>query len=150
MENEKAFLDRAAILALADIATEEVFVPEWQSWVRVRGMTGAERDAFEAESLGASGADREASLRSFRARLVARTVVDERGNRLFGDADVEALGQKGAAALDRICEVACRLSGLGETEVEDLLGNSVGAPNDASGSTWPSRSAAPSPSCSGG
>jgi hypothetical protein len=38
-------------------------------------------------------------------------------------ADVEALGRKSAAALERVCKVAQALNGIGEAELEDLKGN---------------------------
>ena len=42
------YLSRDAILQREDIKTEDVEVPEWGGTVRVRGMTGVQRDAFEA------------------------------------------------------------------------------------------------------
>jgi hypothetical protein len=63
------------------------------------------------------------NLRNIRAKLVALTVVDEDGNRIFSDEDAEALGKKSAAALDRIFAVAQRLSGLRPEDVEELAGN---------------------------
>ena len=42
------YLSRDAILQREDIKTEDVEVPEWGGTVRVRGMSGVERDAFEA------------------------------------------------------------------------------------------------------
>lgn len=120
---EKMFLDRGAILGALDIETEEVYVPEWRGWVRVRGLMGYERDAFEAELVRLRGPRGEVLMHNVRAKLVARSVVDEVGNRLFTDADIEALGQKSAAALDRIFEVAQRLSGVTKQAVEELAGN---------------------------
>jgi hypothetical protein len=52
------------------------------------------------------------------------TIVDEEGNRLFSDADVKLLGQKSAAALDKLFEVAQKLSGLKDEDVEELAKNS--------------------------
>ena len=42
------YLSRDTILQREDIKTEDVEVPEWGGTVRVRGMSGVERDAFEA------------------------------------------------------------------------------------------------------
>jgi hypothetical protein len=50
-------------------------------------------------------------------------VVDEQGNRMFSEADIEALGRKSAAALERVCKVAQALNGIGEAELEELQGN---------------------------
>jgi len=40
-------LTRDAILEAQDLQHEEVYIPEWGGSVRVRTLTGAERDAFE-------------------------------------------------------------------------------------------------------
>ncbi len=89
----------------------------------MRGLTGAERDAFEQSIVETRGKNTRMNLRNIRAKLVALTVVDEDGNRIFSDEDAEALGKKSAAALDRIFAVAQRLSGLRPEDVEELAGN---------------------------
>jgi hypothetical protein len=90
----------------------------------VRALTGAERDAFEASVVEQRGKSTKMNLRNIRAKLVALTIVDEEGTRLFLDADVKLLGQKSAAALDKLFEVAQRLSGLRDEDVEELAKNS--------------------------
>lgn len=113
-------LTRELILQAADLAAETVSVPEWGGEVRVRVMTGFERDTWEMELLTA----REKNLARVRATLCALTVVDEQGARLFTHADIEALGGKSAAALDRVFEAAKRLNRIGAADVEDLRKNS--------------------------
>jgi hypothetical protein len=61
-------------------------------------------------------------------------VVDDQGKRIFTDEDIEALGNKNAAPLDRICDVARRLSGMGRAEKEKLAKNSAPAGGDLSSS----------------
>src|SRR5690554_443064 len=116
-------LTRDDILNAQDLPTERVAVPEWDGEVIVRGLTGAERDAFEQSIVETRGKNTRMNLRNIRAKLVALTVVDEDGNRIFSDEDAEALGKKSAAALDRIFAVAQRLSGLRPEDVEELAGN---------------------------
>ncbi len=118
-----AFLSRDEILQAQDLPTEDVPVLEWGGVCRVRGLTGAERDAFEQSIVETRGKNTRMNLRNIRAKLVALTVVDEDGNRIFSDEDAEALGKKSAAALDRIFAVAQRLSGLRPEDVEELAGN---------------------------
>jgi hypothetical protein len=117
------FLTRDAILKAQDLPTEVVEIPEWNGAVIVRGLTGAERDAFEQSIVETRGKNTRMNLRNIRAKLVALTVVDEDGNRIFSDEDAEALGKKSAAALDRVFAVAQRLSGLRPEDVEELAGN---------------------------
>lgn len=119
----KKFLSKQDILALRDIKTEDVFVPEWDAWVRVRTLTAAERDYFEAATVQRSGRDVQMNLQNIRARLCALCIVDEDGKRIFADEDEFALGTKSAAALDRIFTVAQRLNGLRAEDVEALAKN---------------------------
>jgi len=118
-----AVLGREAILQIQDLPTERVFVPEWQGEVIVRALTGAERDAFEQSIVEQRGKSTRMNLKNIRAKLVALTVVDEDGKRVFSDEDAELLGRKSAAALNRVFEVAQRLSGLRPEDVEELAGN---------------------------
>lgn len=118
-----AYLTRDAILQADDLLVEDVEVPEWGGVVRVRGLTGAERDAFESEIVELRGKKAKLNTQNFRAKLVRRSVVDEDGQRLFSDHDAQLLGQKSASALQRVFDVAQRLSGLSETDVEELIGN---------------------------
>jgi len=116
-------LTRDEILKADDIEIEEVEVPEWGGSVYVRGLTAEQRDQYEQSLIVRKGKKSDINLVNARARLVALTVVDENGDSLFTLADAEALGQKSAAALQRVFEVAQRLSGLTEEDVEELVGN---------------------------
>lgn len=117
-------LSRDDILKADDIKTELVEVPEWGGAVMVRGLTGAERDALEEEVTSQRGSSVRVNLRNLRAKLVVRSVVDEQGKHLFTPADVDALGKKSAAALQRVFNVASRLSGLSREDLEELTKNS--------------------------
>ena len=119
-----ALLTRDAILQAQDLPTEQVSVPEWGGEVLVRGLTGADRDDFEQSIAEQKGKNVKMNLRNVRAKLVALTVVDEDGNRLFSDKDAEVLGRKSAVALNRVFEVAQKLSGLTPEDVEELTKNS--------------------------
>lgn len=107
-------LGRDAILGATDLPSVDVEVPEWGGTVRVRMLTGGERDAFEAGTITRHGKKVEQNLVNIRARLVALCAVDEKGERLFGEGDVEALARKSAAALNRVFEAARLLNGLTE------------------------------------
>lgn len=127
-------LDRAAILAASDIQSELVDVPEWGGSVMVRGLTGAERDAFERSLVEQRGKDIQMNWTNFRAKIVVRAVVGADGKRLFTDADAPALGAKSAAALDRIVPVAQRLSGMRDSDVKELTEGLKDGPSEGSGS----------------
>jgi hypothetical protein len=120
------YLSAEDILGADDLKPQPVQVPEWGGAVLVRGMTGTERDRFEASVMDdkLSGVSRDKLLENYRARLAAACLVDEGGKRMFrSDAEVKRLGEKSGIALDRVAEVASRLSGLSDEDLEELTGN---------------------------
>ena len=128
IEQEQAkkplLLTRDAILQAQDLQYEDVDVPEWGGTVRVRTLTGRERDAFEQSVVEQKGKNTKTNLRNIRAKLVALTVIDGEGKRMFNTSDIELLGEKSANALDRLFDAARRLSGLRDEDVEELAKNS--------------------------
>lgn len=126
------YLTRDAILQATDLTFEDVAVPEWGGVVRVRGLTGTERDAFEASVVERQGKQSKLNMANIRARLVTLVVVDDDGKRLFSDADVAALGRKSGVALNRVFEVAQRLSGITEADMSELEKNSAGGQSEDS------------------
>jgi hypothetical protein len=132
------FLNAAAILDADDVKFEDVPVPEWSGTVRVRSLSGTDRDAFEASNYELRDGKVAFNRENQRAKLVARALINpETGERLFTDLQIGQLGQKNAAVLDRLYEVAARLSGLAETSDEDAEKNSGNAPSGGSGSSSP-------------
>lgn len=117
------FLTRDQILNAKDGAIETVAVPEWGGHIRVRSLSGAERDAFEASITERHGKRVDVNLDNFRARLVALCAVDDAGAALFYPSDVVLLGEKSAAALQRVFNVCQRLNGLTNEDVEELVKN---------------------------
>lgn len=124
-------LTRSAILDSLDVQTIEVEVPEWGGTVKVRGLTGKERDLFEQASVrrNPKTGEVELNMANMRARMVAYCVVDEEGERMFTDADIVQLGRKSAAALERVAKAAQKLSGMGNEATEEAAGNFTEDPN---------------------
>jgi len=116
-------LTKQDILNARDLATEDIDVPEWGGTVRVRTLTGRERDLFEASLTTGEGKKRKVDLANIRAKLVAMCIVDETGAREFEDTEIAALGAKSAAALDRVFSACQRLNGLSSQDVEELEKN---------------------------
>ena len=129
---------KADILDSDDLKIEKVAVPEWpkvNGHLYVKVMTGTARDAFESAFVKGGSV-----LINVRAKLAARTLCDSDGKLVFTDADIPALGQKSAAALDRVFASAQRLNGIGEADVEALAKNSEAAQSGNFGSDSPSSS----------
>ena len=134
-------LSKTDILSADDLKTQDVAVPEWYGIVRIRSLTGRERDAFEAGLVKGEGKERKVDMANMRARLVGLTVINEFGERLFTDDEVELLGAKSGAALDRVFSAAQRLNSLASEDVEQLTKNSSGAQSAVSISDYASPSA---------
>ena len=117
------------ILTSQDLNPEKLHVPEWGVDVYIRVMSGFERDSFEAEI----GGDGKRNLANIRAKLAVRVLCDETGKRIFELKDAAELGQKSAAALDRIFTVATRVNRIGEKDVDELVGNSMSGQSEDSG-----------------
>jgi hypothetical protein len=130
-------LTREDVLAMTSLPTQVVEVPEWGGSVTVRGLTGDERDRYEQSIVTMKGSNVLPKFAGARARLVALSVVDDEGKRIFNDSDVQSLGRIAAGALQRVYNVARELSGMSEQDVEDLMGNSDGVQSDGSTSTSP-------------
>lgn len=126
----------AVILGLDDIVKETVSVPEWKCEVLVKSISAAERDEFEQQIVEMRQAGKKAQVSfnrtNIRARLVVKAVVNEQGERVFSDAQSDALGQKNAAAIDRIYAVASRLAGISKEDEEELGKNFVTTPSSDS------------------
>jgi hypothetical protein len=139
MTTKSKLLSRDEILNAEDRATEVVEVPEWGGSVTIRALSGTERDRFETESVS-YGRTNQGGLQisgvqtnNVRARLVALSVIDADGKRMFSDKDVLALGDKSAAALNRVFEAAQQLSRISQRDVEVLTADLKGGPNGTSG-----------------
>jgi len=117
-------LTKDQILSKDDLPSEKLFIPEWDLEVNVMTMTGRERDRFETDVL----AGEKAKNINIRALLCVRCIGDENKIRIFSDSDALALGEKSAAALDRVFDVAQRLNGIGEHDIKELEKKSESAP----------------------
>lgn len=126
-------LTRDDILKRAnDLPHERVFVKELGGEVIVRGMTGAQRDQFEASMLELRGRKQILKLNNVRARLIQQTAVDEDDKLLFREADIHMIGQLPATAIEPLFDVARRLSALTEADLDELGKNSESGQSDGS------------------
>lgn len=111
-----ALLTKDQILGADDLDWEDVPCPEWGGDVRVRALTGRERDRYEMK---AALSRKDGTEMDFRSELVVRTIIDENGERLFTDKEMTQLAAKSATPIDRLFDVVRRLSGMEEETVEE-------------------------------
>ena len=120
-------LSKKAILAAKDTKLKgPVAVPEWGGDVYFRTISGLERDQFE-------DAYSEQKMKASRARFLVLTISDENGERLFGDNEVEALGQKSSVVINRLFDEAWQHNAFTQ-EAVDALGEGS-SPDQSEGST---------------
>lgn len=141
------FLSRDQVLEADDYRSEVVEVPEWGGKIRVKGLSGLERERYE-QSVGYLKGDRWVSKGNVQARLVVMCAIDADGRQLFGEDDIAKLTRKSSAALKRVVDACRRLSGLSDEDMDWLEGNSDGGQNEPSSSSSRSLSVAPSKSSS--
>lgn len=110
-------LSRDQILGAVDFNFVDVDVPEWNGSVRLRGLSAAERDEFEA-SLGVSQ-----DLVNMRARLVVNCLVDENGDKLFKSSEAKELGKKNGQVINMLFDEVRKLSGMADEDLGIAEGN---------------------------
>ena len=124
------------ILKVDDLPREKFHVEQWNIDVWIRSLTSAERDDYEQSLITQSGRGRNmtmtANLANAKAKLVAKTLVDKEGKRVFLDGEAIKLGQKSSKAITKLYEIAQRLSGLTDDDVEELVKNSESGQADDS------------------
>lgn len=100
------------------LSLQPIVVTEWNSTVYLKGWSGKERERFEKEfgDLGEAGGN-------VRAKVLVRVLKDESGNRIFEDADADALGDKLAGPLNMLFKKIMDLSGLRQVDADDAKKN---------------------------
>lgn len=111
---------------LADIPREDVPLPELGNGtvIPVWGMSALDRTRYEKSFTGKRGKTIEERIEQFRQRLVVACCKDDDGNPIFTEEDVAELGRKRADVLERIVNVAQRLSGMTTEDIETTVKNS--------------------------
>jgi hypothetical protein len=126
------YLNRDAILGADDAEFRDVEVPEWGGQVRIRSITGAQRDAFEASLREGKGKNADVNLRNMRAKLIILCAVDEAGRKLFTTEDLRKLGSKNARPLDRLFDACTEMIGMSEKDVETYVEDFGQSPDEDS------------------
>ncbi len=117
-------LTKEQILAAEDLDYEEVEIKEWGGKVRLRCMTGTERDAFESAIYKIKGDKVEANRENFRSELLSRVLCNKDNKLLFNPREVKALGGKSGRVIDRLFDIAQKINGIGQSDIEEMTKNS--------------------------
>lgn len=110
-----------------------------RDFVMVRELSGVEREKY-LDMMSESGY---VTLpKGLQQELACWCVVDENGERVFNDDDVERIGQMSGSSLQKISLAILRVSGLTDDGVGELEKNSEGDLSAVPGSDSPKLSAA--------
>jgi hypothetical protein len=110
------------ILDKDDKSYKEVYVDAWGGTVRVASLTSAQRDDWEAQFVKNKNKP-EVALKKFRARLVAKCLVDAEGRLLFDSKEkIDRLASKNASVLNELFEICQQHNGFTDADVEELEG----------------------------
>lgn len=108
---------RERILNAKDIQSETVTIDEWGVEVEVRGMNGSARARLLQNVMDKQG---NINLEKMYPELLITTVFDPHsGEQVFQITDQELINAKSGSALDKVAQVAMRLSGLQPGAVQD-------------------------------
>lgn len=128
-----AFLSAADILNANDREIEELFIKEWGGSVRIRPLSGKERDEFEASTVKVEKGQRKEDFSNFRARLISKCLVNEDGTLMFTSKhDVLRLGDKSVAAIQRIYDKCQEVNAMSDEDVEELTEGFESTPDEDS------------------
>lgn len=123
------------IEAADDQVTRRVEVPEWGGHVFVRNPTALEKNKFEQQGMVRRGRDREANLNDLKERLVLNFTCYEDRRPFFCPSEsrpvpeehakktLAMLRRKNSAPVERIADMALKLGGWTEEDVEQMVGN---------------------------
>lgn len=115
-----SYLNKSAILGATDCADlQHVEVPAWGGTVCIRPISAATRDRFEAALLDPK------RRHLARATMVAGALCDADGTLLFSAADIPALAERSAEAIDLVFDAILAHSRLDPEAMEDASGNSA-------------------------
>jgi len=121
-------LTKEQLLAAVATRTEDTSVNGLDGTLRIRVMSGYDRDAFQKVVQ-----DQGLTDSVYFSALVAATVVNEDGTPMFAPDEVDVLRKSHAELVRKIGLECQRINGLGQKAVEDAEKNSEAIQSDSSG-----------------
>jgi len=116
-------LSREAIEAADDRPLVALDIPEWKGRVWIRPLSGEERDQYWNSLFVGDGPARTLEMKLARAKAAVLSCCKADGSLMFCDHDIEWLAKKASKPLERIYQLADRLSAISPGSLEDLVKN---------------------------
>ena len=137
-------LTAADIFGADDLKTKSIPMEEfgWPGSVLIRVFPGTIREEFEQQCVERSDVvTQTADMKGMRSWTLIRACVDEKGELIFKESDVERLEEKNGAALDHLFNEITKLNGLDKDSLDNAAKNSQGDRNESSGTESPENAA---------
>lgn len=114
-----AMLTKDDILSAKDRKTTVMNVPEWGGDITLSSLSSQDRDRYE-EALTSEKVDR---FDNIVAQFVAKSIVDDKGVRVFAEKDIAELGLRSGVVMLRVFLEARKLNDLTEEDVKEVAKN---------------------------
>lgn len=122
--DNKGMLTREQILATDNFEFDEMEIPAWGGTIRLRTMSGADRDKFDSQCVRQQVGDKSVDMAGLRTLLLTLCIVGEDGKPMFNKKDVEALNGLDSRAVRDVYERISKTNELGEVATEEAEKNS--------------------------
>lgn len=114
---------RDKILNAKDIKSEVITIDEWDVKIEIRTLTGLERSKLMNNALNIETGTVDFT-KIYPELAIAASFDPESGEKIFSEGDRDIINGKSGAALEKIAQVAMRLSGMDKGAVKEAEKNS--------------------------
>lgn len=118
-------LSKESILNAGNAVREKVEVPEWGGCVYIGEVSAKDWMESQDAALKDKEDGRQFSTAPWIGRILAKSIVDENGNRIFSDEDASELMKKPLTIINRLYRIADKVNDFTGRGVKDAEKNSV-------------------------
>ena len=126
-------MTREAILGLTARRYMVVGLPDGKQ-VRIQSLSEREKSSFEMQQISKRGSVNKSKIEASRRRLLCLCLVDDKGNRLFGDDDADKLRDVDGGITSALFDAVQKHVGFEDGDIEELAKNSNAIQGDDSDS----------------
>lgn len=101
-----------------------VNIPELNGTVNIKALSGAEREVWARNCRERSKPNGDFDDTNFMVSFLVLVLVDDQGNRLFSENELETLNKLDARALERMFREAQNFNGFGKAAEQEIAKNS--------------------------
>lgn len=129
MSETMTLVSRDTLLATAKRRFAEVTI-EGLGTLRIRSLSAGDSSKIEADTYADNKKKEGSGIAKWKARHIAAAVVDEQGNRLFADKEIDTIQSFDRATVDAIYDAVAKHCGIDNETSEDAEKNSEATHDD--------------------